>query len=230
MNVCLLCRRVVLLLSIVFTFGIETPIARADDVGALEQKVHDLVNEHRAAIGLEPLNYSKDIALVARQHSRDMARGSVGMGHEGAEERGRTLANRITYSEFGENVGANSHEASSTAQAAVAGWLNSSGHRTNIEGNFDTTGIGIVHSGSTFFFTQIFLKTGRASHSPSDMHRPGDRIPARGYSSEPQQEEPPPRAQREYVPAHEQDENDPRKRSGRKRVRGGYVQDLDESH
>jgi uncharacterized protein YkwD len=84
--------RVLLLPSIVFTFGIENSTARADDVGTLEQKVHALVNEHRATIGLEPLNYSEDIALVARQHSRDMAKGYVGHGHEGAEERGRALA------------------------------------------------------------------------------------------------------------------------------------------
>src|ERR1700730_12794241 len=100
-------------------------------------------------------NYSEDIAIVARRHSHDMARGYVGMGHEGANERDCTLAKIITYSQFGENVGANSHEPSSTSQTAVAGWLNSSGHRANIEGKFDLTGVGIARSGNALFFAQI---------------------------------------------------------------------------
>ena len=128
--------RILLLPSVLFTFGIKSPIVRADDVAALEQKVHELVNDHRTAIGLEPLNYSEEIATIARRHSRDMARGYVGMGHEGAEVRGHSLTKVITFTQFAENVGANNREASSAPATAVSGWLNSPGHRANLEGKF----------------------------------------------------------------------------------------------
>ena len=220
--------RILLLPSVLFTFGIGSPIVRADDVAALEQKVHELVNDHRAAMGLEPLHYSEDIAIVARRHSRDMATGYVGMGHEGAETRGHSLTKVITFTQFAENVGTNNREASSAPATAVAGWLNSSGHRANIEGKFDLTGIGIAHNGTTFFFTQIFLTTRPSSRL--EARRSHDRTPARTYSPKYERNEPPPRARKEYAPVYEQGEIDPRKRAGRKRVGGGWVQEVDPDH
>src|ERR1700741_2449216 len=100
--------RALLLLSVWFILEGENPTAHADDVSTLEQQVHDLINSHRSSIGLEPLNYSEHIAAVARRHSRNMANGHVGMGHEGAEERERVLLRTIRYTEFAENVGVNS--------------------------------------------------------------------------------------------------------------------------
>lgn len=225
---CLLWPRVFLLLLVVPTFGIESSTARADDVGALEQQVHDLINRHRRSMGLNPLNYNEEVADIARRHSRDMARGSVGMGHEGAEERGRVLLRTITYTEFAENVGANNHSVSSTAQTAVTGWLNSPGHRANLEGKFDLTGIGIAHNGRTFFFTQLFLTTRSSSRSPVETRRPRERAPVPSYSDA--EDRPPARQRRAYAPSYEQEEVDPRKRAGRKRVRGGYVQGLEDDH
>jgi hypothetical protein len=204
--------------------------SETDNVAALERQVHELVNNHRAQMGLEPLSYSEDIAAVARRHSRDMARGYVGMGHEGAESRGSALARVITFTQFAENIGANNHSASSTARTAVAGWLNSPGHRANLEGKFDLTGIGIVRSGETFFFTQIFLTTRSSSRPPLETRRPRERGYERnGATAGLQPDEPLSRKRRAYVPADEEG-RDPRQRPGRKRVRGGYVQDLDEGH
>lgn len=219
-----------LLLSVGFAVGIGKRSAHAEDISALERQVHELVNQHRTAIGLEPLLYSEEVAAVARQHSRNMAKGFVGHGHEGAEERGRSLSSIIPYSEFGENVGGNTHNAASTAQAAVTGWLNSPGHRANIEGQFDTTGIGVARGSSTFFFTQIFLRTRQTPQSPSDIRRPRERMPERSYSPEDERDEPPSRDRRAYIPLSPEEERDPRQRPGRRRVRGGYLQNLDEGH
>src|SRR5581483_6991245 len=217
----LYCFRVLLLLLVWLTLERESPIAHADDIGVLEQQVHDLVNSHRSSMGLNPLNYSEEIADVARRHSRNMANGYVSMGHEGAEERGRVLLRTIGYTEFAENVGANSLAASSTVQAAVTGWLNSPGHRANLEGNFDLTGVGVAHSGNSFFFTQIFLATRSSSRPSVETRWPRERVPARSYSSE-EEDRLPARNRRAYAPSYEQEEIDPRKRAGRKRVQGGY--------
>jgi hypothetical protein len=216
------------------TLVVWSPLARAasesTDVATLEQQVHELVNNHRTAIRLEPLGYSEDIARIARRHSRDMANGYVGMGHEGADERGGVLARTITYTQFAENVAANSQTVSSTAEAAVAGWLSSPGHRVNIEGNYNLSGIGIARGGNAFFFTQIFLTTARSSRPAMEPRRSRNRISEPSYSSTPEPNEPSSRSRSIHSQSREDEESDPRKRSGRKRVRGGYVQDLEEGH
>lgn len=204
--------------------------SESGNVARLEQQVHELVNNHRMTIGLAPLAYSEDIARIARRHSRDMANGYVGMGHEGADERGRVLARTITYKQFAENVAANSGETdSSAAQAAIAGWLTSPGHKANIEGNYTLSGIGIARSGTSFFFTQIFLSAARSSRSVTELPRSRNRTSEYGSSSEPDHNESAFRRRRADVPSYEE-ESDPRRRAGRKRVREGYVQDLDEGH
>lgn len=82
------CLRALLLLSVWLILEGKIPVAHADGIGVLEQQVYDLINSHRRSIGLNPLNYSGEIADVARRDSRNMANGYVGMGYEGAEERG----------------------------------------------------------------------------------------------------------------------------------------------
>ncbi|MBI3801952.1 MAG: CAP domain-containing protein [Deltaproteobacteria bacterium] len=193
----------------------EDSIARAEsastDLTALERQVHELVNNHRTAIGLAPLAYSEEIAASARQHSRDMAMGSVGLGHEGADMRGKSLSRTISFSQFGENVGANNYSRSAAPRTTVSEWLQSSGHRKNIEGNFDLTGVGIAHAGGTFFFTQIFLLTHGSPRPPAKVEHtdaPSPKVEAPSAKSE-------------------QDPSDPRRRAGRKRVPGGWVQDIE---
>jgi uncharacterized protein YkwD len=46
-----------------------------------------------------------------------------------------------------------------SAREVVDGWLNSPGHRRNIEGNFKLTGIGLARgSRGMIYFTQIFTR------------------------------------------------------------------------
>jgi len=43
---------------------------------------------------------------------------------------------------------------------AVSGWLNSTGHRNNIEGNYDLTGVGVAKSSDgKYYLTQMFAKS-----------------------------------------------------------------------
>jgi len=148
----------------------EPPTAAAE---ALERKTHDLVNDHRRAIGLDPLAYDARIAAVARRHSKDMASGRVPFGHEGFEARRRAISKTIPWTGIAENVGVNDYPLSRTVRAAVSGWLGSRGHRKNIEGRYDTTGVGIARDDrGTFHYTQIFVnRTGMPNG------------PARGYRS-----------------------------------------------
>ncbi|MGA1825447.1 MAG: CAP domain-containing protein [bacterium] len=47
---------------------------------------------------------------------------------------------------------------SDPAGRVVERWLNSPGHKKNIEGNYNLTGIGVVQANNlTYYFTQIFV-------------------------------------------------------------------------
>ena len=124
---------------------------------ALEHYVHMLVNEHRTDQGLKPLAFSPEISAIARQHSRDMEAGRQPLGHGDVESRQREVSGFISLSSLAENVAMNTR-ATHPGDTAVYSWLRSAGHRRNIEGDFDLTGIGIARTeDSTYFFTQLFI-------------------------------------------------------------------------
>ena len=85
-----------------------------------------------------------------------MALGILPLGHDGFERRTEEALDSFehrTY-EIAENVGmARGDDAS---QSAVEMWLDSTGHRENIEGPYTLSGIGSYERDGVIFFTQIF--------------------------------------------------------------------------
>lgn len=132
--------------------GNDGPIA----LGDLEQEVITQVNQYRQSKGLSPLVSENRLAIQARNHSLDMADGDVPFGHDGFAE--RIKATGIPCLAAAENVAMNGGFADPAA-AAVQGWPASPGHRANIEGNYDLTGVGAAVNGAgEYYFTQIFLR------------------------------------------------------------------------
>lgn len=132
-------------------------------VEALETETHELVNEHRRSERLPPLDYSRPIAAIARRHSEAMAGGQIPFGHEGFETRRRRISRSIPLEGIAENVGVNTAAARQAARMTVSGWLGSAGHRENIEGDYDATGIGIARGPrGAWYCTQIFVKRRRS--------------------------------------------------------------------
>ena len=124
----------------------------------LEQAIHAEVNEYRAKQGLPPLTLDREISEIAREHSQDMAAGQVEFGHGGFEQRVQAIARVIPYRRAAENVAYNQGYQDPGSQA-VEGWINSPGHRVNMEGSFDLTGIGVVRtSDGKYYFTQMFIR------------------------------------------------------------------------
>lgn len=125
----------------------------------IEARVLSLINQHRAGKGLSALVSNEVVVKEARAHSGNMANNVVGFGHDGFQQRVQNIGENITVTGAGENVAFNFGFADPASQA-VTGWLNSTGHRQNIEGNYDLTGIGVVkNSSGTLYFTQIFVKS-----------------------------------------------------------------------
>lgn len=121
----------------------------------MEEDILYYVNKHREGIGLPILKMNDDITQAANAHSRDMASKKIPFGHDGFDERmGRLLKLLKPANAAAENVA----EGSKSAKDVVELWLHSSGHRKNIEGNYNTTGIGIATAeDGTLYFTQIFI-------------------------------------------------------------------------
>ena len=138
---------------------ISPPIAQtqSNDLATLEKSVHQQINKYRQSLNLSPLELDPEVSQQARMHSENMAQGKVPFSHQGFSARTEQLKSVLPYSRVAENVAYN-QGVGDPAMQAVEGWINSSGHRQNIEGNFDRTGIGVaVNDRGEYYFTQIFL-------------------------------------------------------------------------
>ena len=145
------------------TFALTKPsspirVATVQSMTSLEQKVQVQVNQYRASRNLLPLTLDSRISAQARAHSQAMAAGTTPFGHEGFSQRVQAIAKSIPYSAAAENVAYNQGYSDPVTQA-VQGWLHSTGHRTNIEGQYDLTGVGIAkNSKGEYYFTQMFIR------------------------------------------------------------------------
>lgn len=124
----------------------------------LEQAVLTQINQYRSSRKLPPLALDARISEQARGHSQAMANGRVPFSHNGFQQRVTSIGRTIPYSRAAENVAYNQGYSDTVGQA-VQGWLKSTGHRQNIEGSFDLTGIGIAQNAKgEYYFTQIFIR------------------------------------------------------------------------
>ncbi|WP_255554392.1 CAP domain-containing protein [Tenacibaculum sp. AHE15PA] len=90
-----------------------------------------------------------DIAIEHTQYMIDKNK----ISHDNFDTRFIEVRNLVNAVSFGENVASRQRN----AQEVVTVWLNSPGHRENIEGNYTHTGIGIKKdSKNNYYFTQLF--------------------------------------------------------------------------
>ncbi len=124
----------------------------------LERRAFEAINDHRRSIGIPLMSWNDTVADVARVHSRNMAEQRVPFSHDGFDDRFDQLNTNLRLSTMAENVAVNSYVDPVTT--AVQAWLNSPGHRTNIENPvFTETGIGIVEGiEDEYYLTQLFIK------------------------------------------------------------------------
>lgn len=126
-------------------------------MASLEQSIFRQINQYRQTKGLAPLTLNVTITQQARRHSQAMAN-SRALSHNGFSGRVQTIGRSIPYRAAAENVSYNSGFSNPDVQS-VSGWIKSTGHRLNIEGNYNLTGIGAAkNSQGEFFFTQIFIR------------------------------------------------------------------------
>lgn len=123
---------------------------------SIEDSILNYVNQHRKSMKLNSLSMLSEVSKKAAQHSENMAKRRTPFGHDGFELRAKYIADKTgAWSAIAENVA----YGNLTAKQVVAGWLNSPGHKKNIEGNYTFTGIGVAKDKKgIIFFTQIFVR------------------------------------------------------------------------
>lgn len=137
-----------------------------DDPGTLgfETELLRLVNEYRAARGLQPLADSTSVRAAARAHSQHMAmhRFFSHTSPEGLAPGDRLSSSGIDWGSVGENIAAGY----ASPQAVLDAWLASPGHRKNIESETWThAGVGYAidpaptdDAPHVYYWTQDFVR------------------------------------------------------------------------
>jgi uncharacterized protein YkwD len=118
------------------------------------EQILTCVNQFRADNGKPPLTMNPDMVETAAIHSQAMAEGKVPFGHDNFDERFKYVAGKLGgINAFAENVAMGVMD----ARQVVDGWAHSPGHRKNMLGDYNLTGIAAVKAANgNIYFTQLF--------------------------------------------------------------------------
>lgn len=116
--------------------------------GGYEAAVVTLVNERRAEQNLPPMKLVRELSEAARYHAADMTQDNY-FDHDSYDRNGNQLtavcswSTRIRgYYTGARSVGENIAAGYRSPESVMEGWMNSTGHRNNILGNFTEIGVG----------------------------------------------------------------------------------------
>jgi uncharacterized protein YkwD len=137
----------------------------------VEAEVVQLVNAHRAALGLRPLVQAKALAASAEWKSMNMA-GYGYMEHDDPAPVARTLTERFAacgYPTSSGGWGENIAYGYPDPRAVMTAWLNDPPHKANIEDpSWTTIGVGAARSSAgVVYWTQDFGTTGASAPTPA---------------------------------------------------------------
>ena len=120
-----------------------------------ETELINLINDYRASIGLNKLELINYVSVKSEEHDLYMIQSNE-VSHAGFKERADNIMEVLKAKKVSENIAYNF----STSQSALGAWLNSAGHKANIEGNFTHFGISIRINPETGkkYYTNIFIK------------------------------------------------------------------------
>ncbi|WP_204251786.1 CAP domain-containing protein [Flavobacterium tistrianum] len=114
-----------------------------------------LINEYRMSIGLNSLERVNHISFKCEEHNKYMIANNV-VDHNDFVARSSNMTSVLGAKKVGENVAYNYK----TPEAALKAWLDSPGHKENIEGDFTHFGLSVTTDPATGkkYYTNIFVK------------------------------------------------------------------------
>lgn len=132
----------------------------AESLPAPAARVVELVNGHRAGLGLAPLAVSPTLSAAAVWKARHMATYRYLAHDDPAPPVQRTSAQRAQACGYpaAALIGENIAMGQSTPESVMGAWLGSGGHRANIErASFSAIGVGAARSASgSVYWAQVF--------------------------------------------------------------------------
>ncbi|MFD0863317.1 CAP domain-containing protein [Sungkyunkwania multivorans] len=132
----------------------EIQLQQLPSANTVESEILQLVNQHRQSIGKSVLTKNNLAEELARDHTLYMI-SQNDISHEYFDQRAEQLQREANAYGVGENVAAGQP----SAQSVMTAWLNSSGHKANIEGNYTHIGISAIKNDQgVYYYTQLFLR------------------------------------------------------------------------
>ncbi|MEH6537451.1 MAG: CAP domain-containing protein [Psychroserpens sp.] len=120
----------------------------------IEIEILELINAHRINEGLTPLNNHNIIKSVAYTHTDYMVEVN-NVSHDNFFQRKNSLIDNADATKVSENVA----YAFNSAESVVNAWINSDGHRQNIEGDYTDFDISAEQNEEgKWYYTNIFIK------------------------------------------------------------------------
>jgi len=124
------------------------------DPVAMEEKLVNLVNEHRVSIGLNMLENSASSYKYAEGHNDYMISKNT-LSHDNFDSRATKIAEETNAVYISENVA----RYYTSAEQTIKAWIESSTHKAAMEGDFTHTTLSVqLDKDGRPYFTQIFIK------------------------------------------------------------------------
>jgi uncharacterized protein YkwD len=131
----------------------EDTNVQLQEVSSIDTEILKLVNQHRNSIGKADLVMDSTIWRFAKEHTQYQIEQGL-ISHDNFSDRMNELGALIAWSGAAENVAMGYTD----AQSVVTGWLNSAGHKANIEGDYSLTGVcALKDNNGVYYYTQIFI-------------------------------------------------------------------------
>jgi uncharacterized protein YkwD len=119
-----------------------------------ELELLDRINHHRDSINLNTLQENQHISYICYEHNVYMIDTGI-INHDYFQSRVNNLQNTLDAERVGENIAYNYQNTSSVLNA----WLNSPGHKKNIEGDYTDFGLSItIGTNQRKYITLILIK------------------------------------------------------------------------
>lgn len=116
-------------------------------------RITELVNEHRAEAGLQPVEYSAALSEAAQVRAKEIQQSFAHTRPDGRYFSSVLKDFGISYRTCGENIA----WGQKSPEEVVTAWMNSPGHRANIlNANYTKLGVGCERNGNVNYFTQLF--------------------------------------------------------------------------
>ena len=116
------------------------------------RQVAAIVNRERAAKGLAPLRYSVRLSEAALVRAEEIQSVFSHTRPNGTRCFTAVTEAGIRYRSVGENIAYGQR----TPEEVMQSWMNSSGHRANILGEYDYIGVGVTYKNGAYYWSQFF--------------------------------------------------------------------------